>query len=299
MTTFFCKPPFPFLLVWLCLAWVLSPAFALAGDKFIPLTPLEKRFHAIVEKGGLMGVERQRRYPVTDNVLEARAPSPVKEDYKETMVVVHYPQNTGSKAVDSYLKRYAQAEFYTGIAAEGGNEGHSFDIKHYPIFTTYEVTKPSPRYISVAFTSRSYMGGAHDNWTTRVQSYDLKSGRLLGWRDLILPDAENPGKPVWDAARPRWENYIYEKLPHARSYMKTFGQEELPLGLDHIALTPQGLRVIFNPYDVSSFSEGTVTVDIPLKDLPKLNVNTALWEGAAKAGKTNVRMYRQHEKENP
>ena len=284
MATFFRKPSFPLLPVWLCLTWVLFPAFALAGEGLIPLTPLEKRFHTIVEKGGLMGVERQRRYPVTDKVLEARAPSAVKSDYKETMVVVHYPQNTGSKAVDSYLKRYAQAEFYTSIASEGGNEGDSFEIRHYPIFTTYEVTKPSSRYISVAFTSRSYLGGVHDNWSTKVQSYDLKSGRPLSWRDLILPDAENPGKPVWDAARPKWEDYIHEKLPCARSYMETFGEKELPLDLGHFALTPQGLRVIFNPYDVDSFSEGTITVDVPLKDLPKLNVNTALW----KSGETKT-----------
>ena len=278
MTTFLRKASFPLLPICFCLAWTLSPAFALAAGAFIPLTPLEKRFHAIVEKDDLMGIERQQRYAVTDMVLEARMPSPVKEDYKETMVVVHYPQNTGSKAVDSYLKRYAQAAFYTSAAAEGGNEGHSFAIQYYPVFTTYEVTKPSPRYISVAFTSRSYMGGAHDNWNTQVQSYDLKTGRPLGWGELILPDAEAPGKPIWDAARPKWEEYVHKQRPEIQSYMNMFGKKKLPLDLQNIALTPQGLRIIYDPYAVASFSEGTIVVEIPLKDLPGLNVNMALWQ---------------------
>lgn len=275
------------LCVFFLLLCALHPVPAVARQEARPkaeavsTNALERAFHKEISDD-MLELTRQKKYPgLSDVILAARVPAPVKEDYKEVLAVVHYPQGTGSKAVDLYLARYAEAYFYKDKALEGGPEGASFELRRYPQITTYEATKPSARYISLAFTRYS-TGGAHSNWETRVQSYDLKTGKPLEMRDLaFLP--EHPGQAFWDAFKLKWKAYLDEKLPAIlekdgdRYSSGKFAEETLDIDMKRIALTKEGLRIIYSPYEIAAYALGTITVDIPLEDLVALDVNTALW----------------------
>lgn len=141
----------------------------------------------------------------------------------------------------------------------------------YTAITTYQITKPSDKYISVIFTKWFFAGGAHDAWQSNVVSYDLTTGKELDISDL-LTDKDNGKltakfKALDEAARGK-NNFVAE-----------FNAGKYPdLDMAHMALTPEGLMLIFNPYEIGSFAEGSIIYQIDKQDLNDLGINTKFWQ---------------------
>jgi hypothetical protein len=47
--------------------------------------------------------------------------------------------------------------------------------------------------------------------------------------------------------------------------------------MDRIALTAEGLRVVYAPYEMGSYAEGEFIVDIPRAELSGLGIKTDFW----------------------
>lgn len=141
-----------------------------------------------------------------------------------------------------------------------------------PTITIYNITKPQDRYLSVVFTTWVFGGGAHDFWQAHAMNFDLKSGKLLIVADLL------PNQAAVDKLQAKLADM--DKTRRGDSdYMKTFNADKYPdLDMHRIALTPNGITVIFDPYEIGSFAEGTIIFDITKAELKAIGANMEYWK---------------------
>ena len=129
--------------------------------------------------------------------------------------------------------------------------------------------------VSLKFIMREYAGGAHSSHdlATRIISNDGKTmnrtdtfTRTEGLREFFSDYCYRSMYPIlkdtWDET-PSWPQ---EGLaPNEKSFK-------------YALITPQGLTLIFPPYQVASFAQGEQRCDIPLKELAKFGPKPGIWQ---------------------
>lgn len=213
-------------------------------------------------------------------------------------VVNHFPQGLGEQA-DSMLSKFARNRFdetcsgFVSVAVDSTEEAlesasralrktgqlppqeqSSLNVPYYSVHT-YILLRPSTRYASVQFTGNEYSGGAHGNRFHEVLSFDLESGKLLELDDF-LPDGE--------AALTGLINRIadgVQALKDKDAEPVNRDPAAIDVDMERIALTPEGIRVIYDPYEMGSYAEGDFFVDIPREELIKLGVKPDFWTAKA------------------
>lgn len=168
------------------------------------------------------------------------------------------------------------------FALNGGGRPQTGDpalyYRHHGV-VTYTLTRPSARYLSVVFTTESYWGGAHNNWKSEVFSFDLNTGKLLQAGDLFTGTAKQLArlkKRLGElAAQAGVEDY--DSLPKAFQAIVD-DPKKIPLGRQKFALTRDGLVFIYDPYEIASYSQGTILLTVPVKELKSCGVNTRFWQ---------------------
>lgn len=123
----------------------------------------------------------------------------------------------------------------------------------------------SPAVISLYYNESSYTGGAHDNYNTFFYNFDAATGKLLNRQDIVKDTlALNKlaeVKFVAEETKVGKENGIEFKM---EDYFFPEGKFVLP---QNIAITKDGLRLLYNPYEVASFARGMIILDIPWREL--------------------------------
>ncbi len=124
----------------------------------------------------------------------------------------------------------------------------------------YTVALATDKLVSIAFAISTYgAGAAHPNSYTWTCNYDLATGRQLDLGDLFKPDS--------DYLRVI-SNYSIEVLkrtlapPHDMAWINE-GAGPSADNYNSWTITPRGLRIYFNPYQVASYAEGPQEVVIP------------------------------------
>ncbi len=195
---------------------------------------------------------------------------------------VRYPR-LGQAAVDDDLARWAAhvvAAFRQGLAEpEGGAQPatgtpdpnvHRFvnELK-----VTYAVTRASARAATVTFSIWTYTGGAHGNLDIITLSYDMATGARLALEDMF---ADTEGALALLAS------YCYDAL--AETLGEDRAEDMLRGGTSpdadnyaSLALTPEGVRVHFPPYQVAPWSAGPQQVDVPLTALLDAGPRLDIW----------------------
>lgn len=118
--------------------------------------------------------------------------------------------------------------------------------------------------LSVGFFDYDYSGGAHGYYSTRVVSFDLRTGRPLGFDDIFRPGARTSLLPLL-----------------TRGVRRTFGlkpTDKLDTQLfdnkmkltTNVCLTPGGALFVYHPYEIASYAEGEIRVFVPLRELRPL-----------------------------
>gem|GEM_PF-1291202 len=195
---------------------------------------------------------------------------------------VRYPR-LGQAAVDDDLARWAAhivGAFRQGLAepgtgAEPANGTPDPNAHHFvnELKVTYEVTRASARAVTVTFSIWTYTGGAHGNLDIITLSYDMASGARLAPED-IFADTEG--------ALALLASYCYEALAEAlgddrAEDMLRSGTSPDADNYASLALTPEGVRVHFPPYQVAPWSAGPQLVDVPLGVLIDAGPRLELW----------------------
>lgn len=136
------------------------------------------------------------------------------------------------------------------------------------ISSTVELATPG--LLSIRFTFASYhAGAAHGMTETAVINIDLAQGRVLTRRDLFT-DETAALKVVVSSARAALKQKLAPQSADERQWIMDGTDPARPGNLRNIALTPQGLLVVFDPYEVTCYANGPQEVLIPRSAIQSL-----------------------------
>ena len=209
-------------------------------------------------------------------------------------VLTHFPQGLSTE-VDAAVARFAKEQFdetcssLLSMAADSAEEAQaaisgalvkngkmppaeetSLNVPHFSVYS-YQVLRPSPRFASVYFMGNEYTGGAHGNRFHVVLSYNLASGNKLEIDELFADKA---------AGLPKLINRIADSVQALKSSDADPVDRDpaaIDANMDRIALTPEGIRVIYAPYEMGSYAEGEFIVDIPKAELATMGIKPDFW----------------------
>ena len=123
----------------------------------------------------------------------------------------------------------------------------------------------SPTVISLFYNESTYTGGAHDNSNTFFYNFDAATGRLLKLNEIVQDTlalnklAEVKFKE--EETKVAKENGMEFKM---EDYFFPENKFILP---QNIGITKEGLRLLYNPYEVAAYVRGMIILDISWKDL--------------------------------
>lgn len=201
----------------------------------------------------------------------------VRDQSGGPVINISYP-SVGSKQIDSDIRQWV-----TGIATafEQSCSNGSFtagpgldgERTPYELWGSYSVTSPSPAGLSITFEVWTYTGGAHGNLDVMTLNYSLLTGQRLGLVDLF----EDP-----DMALHLMSTWSYTELSRRlggmrQEQMLRTGLTPVPENFASLTLTPQGVRINFQPYQVAPWAAGAQKVNMPLDQLLPASPLLRLW----------------------
>lgn len=221
---------------------------------------------------------------VADVLLELRA----ERLNSSLLVLTHFPQGLG-KDVDKSLagfadllhtKAYADTldrssypyEQELGEIAKAMADGKPLPSRQardwgnvYASIATYSLSHPSANYVSVLFRQDVTGAAAHSNWTYSAVSYNRRTGK-----ELVLQDMFSDKPSIAAALTP-----VIKKGLQGKG--NDLNEGDLDIAMKRIVLTPEGIEIMYAPYEIASYSEGEFKVNIPKQELITLGADPAIW----------------------
>ncbi|HEX8719118.1 MAG TPA: RsiV family protein [Pyrinomonadaceae bacterium] len=204
----------------------------------------------------------------------------VREENKKRGYTVNaeYPQFEGAagfnRAAEAFVAKEV-AEFKKDAGRDPGEKDYSPDAAEDSLNVTYRVRLVTPELVSVEFPIDYYPhGAAHPSHAFRVINYDQKAGRELSLADLFRPGSDYLKKisEVAVAQLRRWNKDSADYSGSGgESYLGdggiTEGAAPKAENYQNWTLTPRGLVVTFDYYQLGSYAAGAQTVVLPYADL--------------------------------
>lgn len=143
----------------------------------------------------------------------------------------------------------------------------------FELWGQYKVTRPSRKAISIAFELWNYTGSPEANLDILTLNYSLFTGQRLGLVDIF----EKPDVAL--ELMSRWSRKVLEPRLGAarRTNMLVDGTEPLVENFSSITLTPEGICINFQPWQVAPKDAGIQRVEMPLAELMPSSPLLALW----------------------
>ena len=140
--------------------------------------------------------------------------------------------------------------------------GYVMELKQSVIFN-------SPEIITVEAFNYSYTGGAHGNYSTLFYNFDITIGAEIDLKKVLVANYESALKAI---AEPIFKKaYLEEGMTRYSEAGFYFDNDVFTL-TDNFAITKEGLKFLYNPYEVAPYALGQQELVIPytsLKDLIK------------------------------
>jgi hypothetical protein len=151
------------------------------------------------------------------------------------------------------LATASSSEFKKGVAELPNEDGASDRVSSQAI--SYEIMDADKDFISILFSFYEYMGGAHPNTTTRSFNYDLNRNAPVNLADLFTPNSDYlkviSDYSVRELKKLDTTNWVDEGAgPKAENFHSW-------------NITPMGLKITFDPYQVGAYAVGEHVVVIP------------------------------------
>lgn len=119
-------------------------------------------------------------------------------------------------------------------------------------------TFASGKLISVAALATSYTGGAHENNEVKPYNYFVKTSKKMTMEDVVSGKPYNLAKV--DAA-------VKDHIKKNKIQLFDGAGTSVKMKSDNFYMTADELVVFYNEYDIAPFSEGIISVRIPLKNI--------------------------------
>lgn len=108
----------------------------------------------------------------------------------------------------------------------------------------------------------SYTGGAHGYGSTHYLLFDKKKERFIE-RDQLIKDEEGLTALAEKKFRARYALHAEAPL-NEQGFMFEGDRFHLP---HNIGYTANGIKLIYNPYEIAPYSEGQITLEIPFEEV--------------------------------
>ena len=117
------------------------------------------------------------------------------------------------------------------------------------------------RYLTLQINGYVFTGGAHGNHPGVIATFDVLTGKKLGWKDLVTDEEQVMAIIEKQFRKERSE--IFEEGYEFNEYFPF----ALPQGF---GLTAEGLYCYYSPYEVTPYAFGTTTFIVPYAALGNL-----------------------------
>lgn len=159
--------------------------------------------------------------------------------------------------VQSFKEENKEMLAESAASTDADRPGNSLDI-------SYTIEHADKNLISLLFSTYGYTGGAHGNTGSTAYNYDLNRGVMLKLADLFQPNA-NYLKVISD--------YCIADLKQANisddEWIRN-GAGPKPENYDSWNITPQGLQITFDAYQVASYAAGPQQIVVPYSALKSI-----------------------------
>lgn len=152
------------------------------------------------------------------------------------------------KNYSSFKKANPKIEYFWMMEVRGKNENYN------------------PKILCYSISNVNFMGGAHPNTKFRYLNFDRRTGKLLTLNDIFTVGFENK------------LNSILDKLIRKNYFIKEDDDLREKIGLyenkiefnNNFAITKNGLKFYYNPYEIAPYSVGFLEIIIPYSELEEI-----------------------------
>ncbi|WP_378185915.1 DUF3298 and DUF4163 domain-containing protein [Aquimarina sp. W85] len=127
----------------------------------------------------------------------------------------------------------------------------------YEALLTSEVTYQNTDIISILMSTYSFTGGAHGNSTTTLVNFDLSNGKLISI-DKLLKDK----KSFLHYAEEEFKKDYHIPLQNNINSTKFSFENDSFYLPQNIGFTKTDVLLYYNPYEISSYSDGLITIKL-------------------------------------
>lgn len=114
--------------------------------------------------------------------------------------------------------------------------------------------------LSLALAEFSYLGGAHPNSVVRLQIRDRRDGRRLSFADLFRENARDSLSAVCEPYFRTERELAFDALLDTAGFSFEGGRFRVN---DNLALTGEGVRFRFDPYEIAPYALGPTEFVVP------------------------------------
>lgn len=127
-------------------------------------------------------------------------------------------------------------------------------------------------YVTMSLLSESYDGGAHGMMTSNGFTVRKSDGRILGC-EIIRPFKDEQQKNEWNnIIRRQLQKELNVATDEELTQMLLIEDTLVPMPQSRIYLTPEGLHLVWQPYEIAPYAAGILHVTIP-KDIAMQYLN--------------------------
>jgi hypothetical protein len=161
--------------------------------------------------------------------------------------------DTGEESKSTTLDQAAAAFFKSHDEMKGSVMASGFDAT-----TGTDVLYNDAKYLTLAINAHSYQGGAHGNHNEAINTFDVQTGKILTWDDLV-----NDKSALLALAEKKLRTERADVFKEGFDFDDTF-QFTLPAAY---GLTQKGLFLYYVPYEIMPYALGASEVAISFQEL--------------------------------
>ena len=144
--------------------------------------------------------------------------------------------------------------------------GYALDLEQTVILNTVKL-------LTIQEESYTYTGGAHGNYGTTFYNFDIQNGKQIDLKDILQTDYESSLKAI---AEPIFQKtYLEEEMTSYAEAGFYFKNDQFTL-TDNFAITKEGLKFVYNPYEIAPYVMGQQEILIPFNLIEGLMKNIGL-----------------------
>ncbi len=185
-------------------------------------------------------------------------------------VEIDYPLELASnRAVMKVLETYF-ADSQNRIIKEFAKQDFKVELpgsfNNWSLFMSYKLYTYSPAVLSIRFDLSEYTGGAHPNLIYQTFTFETRSGKELALEDVLSSKADT-WKQVFALVQ---ADLLKQQGADADAKWIADGTGLKPENYRAFAVTAEGLKFFFAPYQVAPYAAGGFEVTLPWASLKGL-----------------------------